>query len=70
MINPVITRKKGKFTTEEGCLSLDGMRSCTRYKEIEVEYLDTSFEKQHGTYKDYTAQIIQHEIQHFPGELI
>ena len=70
MINPVITKKKGKFQTEEGCLSLDGMRSCTRYKEIEVDYLDVNYEKQHGKYKDYTAQIIQHEIQHFSGDLI
>ena len=37
MINPVITRKSGAFETEEGCLSLDGVRSCTRYEEIEVD---------------------------------
>jgi peptide deformylase len=40
MINPVITGKSGAFQTEEGCLSLDGVRPCTRYKEIEVDYLD------------------------------
>ena len=40
MINPVITGKSGVFQTEEGCLSLDGVRPCTRYKEIEVDYLD------------------------------
>ena len=40
MINPVITRKSGAYQTEEGCLSLDGVRSCTRYQEIEVDYLD------------------------------
>lgn len=38
MINPVITRKSGAFETEEGCLSLDGVRSCTRYEEIEVDH--------------------------------
>ncbi len=70
MINPVITGKSGKYETEEGCLSLDGVRSCTRYKEIEVDYLDQDFKPQHGKYKDFTAQIIQHEIQHFSGELI
>ena len=70
MINPVITKKSGKFETEEGCLSLDGMRSCTRYREIEVDYLDQDFKKQHGKYSGFTAQIIQHEIQHFSGELI
>uniref|UniRef100_I5AX95 N-formylmethionyl-tRNA deformylase n=1 Tax=Eubacterium cellulosolvens (strain ATCC 43171 / JCM 9499 / 6) TaxID=633697 RepID=I5AX95_EUBC6 len=70
MVNPVITRKSGKYETEEGCLSLDGVRSCTRYKEIEVEYLDQDFKKKHGKFNDFTAQIIQHEIQHFSGELI
>ncbi len=70
MVNPVITNKKGKYKTEEGCLSLDGMRPCTRYKEIEVDYLDRDFKSQHGSYSGFTAQIIQHEIQHFSGELI
>ncbi|MBO6205792.1 MAG: peptide deformylase [Lachnospiraceae bacterium] len=70
MVNPVITKKTGKYETEEGCLSLDGVRPCTRYKEIEVDYLDQNFKKQHGKYSDFTAQIIQHEIQHFSGELI
>ncbi len=70
MINPVITKKSGKYETEEGCLSLDGVRSCTRYKEIEVEYLDQDFQPQSGKYTGFTAQIIQHEIQHFSGELI
>ena len=70
MINPVITAKSGKYETEESCLSLDGERPCVRYKEIEVDYLDQNFKPQHGQYKDFTAQIIQHEIQHFSGELI
>lgn len=70
MINPVITWKSGEYETEEGCLSLDGVRPCTRYREIEVDYLDQNFRKQHGRYTDFTAQIIQHEIQHFSGELI
>lgn len=70
MINPVITKKTGKYETEESCLSLEGVRPCTRYKEIEVDYLDQNFEKKHGKYADFTAQIIQHEIQHFSGELI
>ena len=55
MINPVITKKTGAFQTEEGCLSLDGVRPCTRYKEIEVDYLDTNFKKQHGKYIGWTA---------------
>ncbi|MBO4807536.1 MAG: peptide deformylase [Lachnospiraceae bacterium] len=70
MINPVITKKSGMYKTEEGCLSLSGVRPCTRYKEIEVDYLDQNFQKQHGKFSDFTAQIIQHEIQHFSGELI
>lgn len=55
MINPVIAKKTGAFQTEEGCLSLDGVRPCTRYKEIEVDYLDTNFKKQHGKYTGWTA---------------
>ena len=70
MINPVITAKSGKYETVESCLSLDGERPCVRYKEIEVDYLNQNFKPQHGKYKDFTAQIIQHEIQHFSGELI
>ncbi len=70
MVNPVITKKTGKYETEESCLSLDGARPCIRYKEIEVDSLDQNFNKQHGKYTDFTAQIIQHELQHFSGELI
>ena len=70
MINPVIAKKTGAFQTEEGCLSLDGVRPCTRYKEIEVDYLDTNFKKQHGKYTGWTAQIIQHEVDHCNGIVI
>ena len=70
MVNPVITKKSGKYETEESCLSLDGVRPCVRYEEIEVDYLDQNFEQKHGKYSGFTAQIIQHEIQHFSGELI
>lgn len=70
MINPVITKKSGAFQTEEGCLSLEGVRSCTRYKEIEVDYLDQNFKKQHGKYSGWTAQIIQHECDHLDGKII
>ena len=70
MVNPVITTKSGEYQTEESCLSLDGVRPCTRYKEIEVDYLDQDFKPQHGKYKDFTAQIIQHEVDHFEGILI
>mgnify|MGYP002512404177 CR=1 FL=1 len=70
MINPVIIRKSGAYKTEEGCLSLDGVRPCTRYQTIEVEYLDTNFKKQCGKYEGWTAQIIQHEIDHCNGIVI
>ncbi len=70
MVNPVITKKTGEYKTEESCLSLEGVRPCTRFREIEVDYLDQDFKPQHGKYSGFTAQIIQHEIQHFSGELI
>lgn len=70
MINPVITKKSGAYQTEEGCLSLEGVRKCTRYQEIEVDYLDQNFRKQHGKYSGWTAQIIQHEVDHCNGILI
>ena len=70
MINPVIISKSGEYETEEGCLSLKGVRSCTRYQEIEVDYLDQNFKKQHGKYSGKMAQIIQHEIDHCDGIII
>ena len=70
MINPKITKKSGIFETEEGCLSLDGVRPCKRYKEIEVDYLDQDFKEQHGKYSGWAAQIIQHEIDHCKGIVI
>ncbi len=56
MVNPVITKKSGEYQTEESCLSLDGARNCTRYREIEVDYLDQNFKPQHGKYSGWTAQ--------------
>jgi len=70
MINPVITKAEGPYDTEEGCLSLDGVRPCRRYQKIEVDYLDQNFEKKHGEYSDFLAQIIQHECDHLKGVLI
>ena len=69
-INPVIVKKSGAYEAEEGCLSLPGVRRTTRYKVIEVEYCDMSFKKKKGTFRDFTAQIIQHEMDHFEGILI
>lgn len=70
MINPVITNRNGEYETEESCLSLIGERKCKRYKEIEVDYLDINFNKQHGKYTEFVAEIIQHEIDHTNGIII
>ena len=70
MVNPVITKKSGVYETEESCLSLIGVRPCTRYEEIEVDYLAQNFKPQHGKYSGWTAQIIQHEIDHCNGVVI
>ena len=70
MVNPVITKMSQEYRINEGCLSLDGTRECTRYKEIEVDYLDSDFRPQHGKYSGFTAQIIQHEVDHCNGVVI
>ena len=70
MFNPVITKKKGKYETAEGCLSLTGRRKATRYREIEVEFQDMEFKKQKLPFTGFAAQIIQHEMDHLQGILI
>lgn len=70
MINPVITKRADKYEAEEGCLSLDGVRKATRFQSIEVEFLNQSFEMQKQTFSGFSAQIIQHEIDHCDGILI
>ena len=62
MFNPVIISRRGRYETEEGCLSLEGVRKTTRYQEIEVEYYDSSWKKQRQKLSGWTAQIAQHEI--------
>ncbi len=70
MYNPVIVRKDTQFETEEGCLSLDGVRKTTRYRNIEVEFMDAGWKKQRQKYSGWTAQIIQHEVDHINGIII
>lgn len=70
MFNPVIISRNGAYETEEGCLSLDGVRKTTRYQDIEVEYYDFSWKKQRQKLSGWTAQIVQHEVDHLSGILI
>ena len=70
MNNPVLVSKSGEYEAEEGCLSLLGTRKTTRYKEIEVEYEDINFKKQRQKFTGFTAQIVQHEVDHLEGIII
>lgn len=70
MFNPVLVRKESPYETEEGCLSLTGVRKTTRYQMIEVEYLDMNWKKQKLKLDGWTAQICQHELDHLEGILI
>jgi peptide deformylase len=70
MYNPVITKKAGEYQTEEGCLSLSGVRPTKRWKRIKVEYLNEDFRPRCKTFTEWAAQIIQHEIDHCDGILI
>ena len=70
MLNPVIIKKSMPYETEEGCLSLEGSRKTTRFETIEVEYRDRSYKRCRQRFKGWTAQIIQHEIDHCDGIVI
>ncbi len=71
MLNPEIIKTNGAYTTEEGCLSLlGGPRKCKRYKTIKVKYQTMNFQTRIKTYTSWTAQIIQHEVDHCNGVLI
>ena len=70
MINPVITKKENPYEAEECCLSLEGFRTTIRYENIEVEYYDVNFNKHKQEFSGFTAQIIQHEVDHFEGIII
>ena len=64
MLNPEIVKKSGPYSTEEGCLSLEGVRPCKRFKSIKVKYQNLEMKERFKTYTGWTAQIIQHEIDH------
>ena len=70
MYNPVIVKKDTTYETEEGCLSLDGVRKTTRYQNIEVEFLDSTWKKHRQKHSGWTAQIIQHEVDHLNDIII
>ena len=70
MINPRITAKSGEYEAEEGCLSLAGTRKAKRWQKITVNYQDQAFRQRTGTFEGFTAQIIQHEMDHCDGILI
>ena len=71
MYNPEMISKAAPYETEEGCLSLFGApRKTTRYKTIRVKYQDSNFQWKTKSYSGFTAQIIQHEIDHCNGILI
>ena len=60
MFNPEIVKKDGAYNTEEGCLSLEGVRPCKRYKSIKVKYQNEKMQVRQKTYQGWTAEIIQH----------
>jgi len=71
MLNPEITKKNGAYNAEESCLSLlGGPRPCKRYKSIKVKYQTLELQTLNKTYTNWTAQIIQHEVDHCDGVLI
>ena len=71
MMNPEIIRREGAYTTREGCLSLlGGPRDTVRYQKIKVQYQTTDFQLRIKSFSGWTAQIIQHEIDHCNGILI
>ena len=70
IFNPRITAADGAFDTSEGCLSLKGERRTLRYRRIEVDYQDRCMRDRHATFTGWTAQIIQHEVDHCNGIII
>lgn len=70
MFNPKIVKATGPYEAEEGCLSLTGTRKALRYQNIKVQYQNDKFQTRLKTYTGWTAQIIQHEIDHLHGVII
>ncbi len=70
MLNPEIVKSSGAYEAEEGCLSLSGTRRTKRFRSIKVSYLNEKMLPRVKTYTGFTAQIIQHEIDHCNGVLV
>ncbi len=70
MFNPEILKKSDPYQTEEGCLSLAGVRPVKRWNSIKVRWQNEQFQERRKTFTGWTAQIIQHEIDHCEGILI
>ncbi|MCQ2421004.1 MAG: peptide deformylase [Clostridia bacterium] len=70
MFNPVIVKKSEPYEAEEGCLSLTGTKKAKRWRSIKVQYQNAQFQTRLKTFTGWTAQIIQHEIDHCSGILI
>lgn len=70
MFNPVIVKQSGAYETEEGCLSLAGTRPTKRFRTIKVQWQNEKFQMRHKIFTGWTAEIIQHEIDHCEGILI
>lgn len=70
MFNPEIIKRSGPYQAEEGCLSLEGTRPAKRWKTIKVRYQNDKFQERFKTFTGWTAQIIQHEVDHCEGIVI
>ena len=70
MFNPEIVKKSGPYETEEGCLSLSGVRTAKRWRSIRVRYQNEQLQTRFKTFTGWSAQIIQHEVDHCEGILI
>lgn len=70
MFNPEIVKQSSPYKTEEGCLSLDGTRPTKRWQSIKVRYQNEKFQERFKTFTGWTAQIIQHEVDHCEGIII
>ena len=70
MFNPEIVKRSGPYEAEEGCLSLTGTRKAKRWQSIKVQYQNDQFQTRFKTFTGWTAQIIQHEVDHCEGIII